>query len=437
MLPLRTMAYFGLFSLAVLGAILYHPIVGIYAYLVTYNVNPLGQWWGGYLPDFATRYAFILAVATSIGVFLHWGKLRMQTVLERQEVLLILFLGVIWLSVLLGQGWGVHYNVIKMTKVVFIILLASRIITTFSFYEGMLWVLIISGLYLGFEMYSGSGVRIGGRFHAGVGGSDFGEGNFLAAHFAYVIPLIGALFLKGTWKSRGICLVSAVFILNAIVITRSRGAFLALGVGALAAIFLTIWLRGHRKKIAALMVLGVVGAVYLTDPGFWSRMETLQVSDEITESRDASAVGRLVAWRGAWEMAQDYPLGVGVNESFNFLGIYVPEMENRDIHNTYLRCLAELGFHGLLMLVLLIGNAFWMLYRIDGSAKHLSQDRGMDYYLHSFALKIAILVYLTAAIFISSVFIEEFYWLLMMPVFLKRALDNDLYDDARPGGNEA
>ncbi len=423
------MAYLGLFGLAMLGAIFYHPIVGLYAYLVTYNINPMGQWWGGFLPEWAMRYSYWLVIATTLGVIIHWSKLKFVTFLERQEVLLLLFLGIIWLSVLVGQGWEVHYNVTKMTKVVFVLLLASHLVTTYRFYEGMLWILIIAGFYLGYEMYSGAGTYWGGRFHAGVGGSDFGEGNFLAAHFAFILPFIGVMFLKGAWKVRGLCLLSAVFIINAIVITRSRGAFLALAVGALAALFWGMWLKGHRKKVLVLITLGIVGGVYLTDPGFWGRMETIQPSsDEVMQTRDASAEGRLDAWRGAWAMVQDYPLGVGVNESFNFMGYYMPHLEGRDIHNTYFRCLAELGFHGLFLLVLLIGNAFIMLFAIERSAKTLDTNRAQAYHLHAFALKISLVIYLSAAMFISSVFIEEFYWMLMMPVFLKRALDNEIQE---------
>ena len=80
--------------------------------------------------------------------------------------------------------------------------------------------------------------------------------------------------------------------------------------------------------------------------------------------------------------------------------------------------------------MLLISNAFWMLFAIDRAAQGLGKERIFGYHLHVFALKTALVIYLSAAMFISSVYIEELYWLLMMPVFLKRALDNELAADA-------
>ena len=426
-MPLRTLLYLGLFIVAFFGSIFAHPIIGVYAYLATYNINPLGQWWGAYLPGFAQRYAMLLALAIGLGVLFQHSKLRYGRLLERQEVLLILFVGLMWLSVIIGQGAGVHFNVEKMTKVLIVLLMASHIITTRKFFEGMVWVFIISGLYLGYEMYGGAGTTRGGRFDAGVGGSDFGEGNFLAAHFAFILPFIGVVLARSNWKVRLFTLIPAVFIVNAIVITRSRGAFLALAVACVAAFLLSTRVKQHRKKIVALIIVGIIGAVSLTDDRFWERMGTIGVEEEFGE-RDLSAQHRLDAWHGAWLMVQDYPLGVGVGNFFGHIGDYYPHLRGRDTHNTYLRCLAELGFHGFFVLAMLIASAFFMLWKIERRAESLEPDPQSFFHLYAFALKLSLISYLVAAMFISSVYIEEFYWLLMMPVFLKRALDNEIND---------
>ena len=124
-------------------------------------------------------------------------------------------------------------------------------------------------------------------------------------------------------------------------------------------------------------------------------------------------------------MAKDYPLGVGVGQFFGHAGNYVPEAAGRDTHNTFLRCLAELGFHGLLVLLLMIFTSFLILRRIEISSTRLAPEYGRFYLLNAFAIKISLIVYFVTAMFISSVYIEEMYWLLMMPVFLKRALENE------------
>ena len=99
---------------------------------------------------------------------------------------------------------------------------------------------------------------------------------------------------------------------------------------------------------------------------------------------DASARGRLLAWEAALSMASDYPLGVGEGNFKKYIGQYNPEMIGRDTHNTFLRCLAELGVQGAFVLLLLIGNAFWILFRLKKKIQDLpQQERFLVAYLCS------------------------------------------------------
>lgn len=141
MLPFKTLAYLGLFSLALLASIFYHPIAGVLAYLVTYDINPIGQWWGSFLPGIFERYSLLLAIAIGLGIFIHHRKLRYRRFWESQEIFLFLFLCAIGLSLIVGQGMSLPYNVIKMAKVVLIIFMASHIITIQKYFDAMIWVL--------------------------------------------------------------------------------------------------------------------------------------------------------------------------------------------------------------------------------------------------------------------------------------------------------
>ncbi len=424
-MPLKTLLYIFLFVPAVAGSVVVHPIIGIYAYLATYNINPLGHWWGQSLPDIMARYSMILGIAVMLGVVVKRQKLWFENILEFQEILLLLFIAIMWLTVLFHEQTSVPYNVVKMTKVVLILLLASHIITTRKFFEGFIWVLIVSGLILAFELRSGAGSFVGGRFNAGVGGSDFGESNFLAAHFAILLPFIGVLLLQGEWKSRLTCLLAAVFILDSIVLLRSRGTFLGLAIGVCSALLFSGQIKRYRKIILLLIMAGLVGGYSLTNVSFWQRMGTIKV--ETPSDRDTSAQSRLDVWRGAWQMSLDNPLGIGVDVFFDRIGDYIPEHVGRDAHNTYLRCLTELGFIGLVILLLMIITAFRMLEEIKKRLTLLADADAEKYRLYVYAISIALIIYLVSVTFISSVYIEEFYWLLMMPVFVKRALDTELF----------
>jgi len=420
-LPIKAIIYLILLALGSLGSVVYHPLIGLIGYILTYNINPVGHWWGVPLVDWGIRYSLFLAVGTGIGIIIHSSKLKYKSLFVSQEILLILFLGIIWLSIPLGFGFNPEdSNVIKMTKVIIILLMANHIVTDLKKYEIMLWTLIIAGLYLGYETYIAPNWMFeGGRFNIGVGGSDFSEGNFLGAHFGLLLPFIGAMFLKGGWKSKGLCLISGLFVTNSIILCRSRGVFLAILAGILSAIILSI--PKQRFKILFGISIAIVGAIFLTDPGFWERMELIETDAAQT---DASARGRLLVWEVALSMASDYPLGVGEGNFKTYIGQYNPEMVGRDTHNTFFRCLAELGIQGAFVLMLLIGNAFWILHKLKSDVKYLPQKR--DFLWHIYALKIALIIYLVAGIFITHTYIEEFYWLLMFPVLLKRSVENQL-----------
>jgi O-antigen ligase len=421
MLPLKTILYLILLSSAVLGSVVYTPLIGIFGYVATYNINPVGHWWGSVLVDWGVRYSLFLAIATGLGIVFHRSKIKFQRLFASQEILLIIFLSLIWLSILLGFGFNqAESNAIKMAKVTIILLMASHLITSLRRYEMMIWILIIAGFYLGVEAFTApSWMFLGGRLDSGIGGSDFGEGNFLGAHFAMLLPFMGVMFFKGGWKSKVICLLPGVFVTNSIILCRSRGIFLAILVGIISAIIFSI--RRQRLKIFLGISIAMGGAIFLTDPGFWRRMEHI---DARVAQTDASTWRRLLAWEVALQMVSDHPLGIGEGNFKTYIGRYKPEMAGRDTHNTFLRCLAELGFQGAIVLCLLIGNAFYMLFKIKKNAGDLPDKQ--EFLWHIYGLKIALIIYVVAGMFITHTYIEEFYWLLMFPVLLKRAVENEL-----------
>ncbi len=284
----------------------------------------------------------------------------------------------------------------------------------------MLWVLVVASLCLGIEVYrAGPWYFTGGRIEDGIGGSDFSEGNFLAAHFSMSLPFISIMFLKGGWKSKTVCFFAAAFSINSIILCRSRGVFLALIAGAICAAVLAQAVG--RKKIIPWVLVGLLGAFSLTDPGFWIRMKEITFS---TEQMDGATLGRIDAWKGAFEMVKEHPLGVGEGNFKRIIGKYNPVAAGKDTHNTLLRCLAELGIQGLFVLLLLIGNAFRVLWSVSRLAEQ--SDKGKDFLWHIYAVRVALVIFLCSGLFITHTYVEEFYWLLMFPLFLKRSVQNEL-----------
>jgi putative inorganic carbon (HCO3(-)) transporter len=421
MLSIATILYIFLLVVVCFGSIFYHPFVGTIGYLATYCVSPSGKWWGEFLSRMGIHYSQIIVLTIMVGAVIHRRRLKFKKYLVSQEILLIIFLGVIWLSIPLGLGFNeTQSNALKMTKAIIVLLMASHVITELKRYEAMIWTLIGAGLYLGLEAYTAPAWMFqGGRLNVGIGGSDFSEGNFLGAHFAMLLPFLGVMFLKGGWKSKVICLVTGILVTNGIILCRSRGVFLATLVGAISAIIFSV--RGNRLKIVFGLGIAFVGGFILTDPGFWTRMESIDV---ITPQIDASSEGRILVWGAALSISSEHPLGIGEGNFKTYIGRYNPKMIGRDTHNTFLKCLTELGVQGAVVLLLLIANAFRILFRLKKDIELLPNKTNILWHIYS--QKIALITFLVAGLFITHTYIEEFYWLLMFPVFLKRSVEDQI-----------
>lgn len=419
MLSFKSILYISLLLTGMFGSVAYHPLIGIIGYILTYNVNPVGYWWGASLPSLGIRSSLFLAIATGIGMIIHRSKLKLKISLGMQETLLLIFLGLILLSIPLGLGFNEgESNALKMIKVVIIILMASHIITDLKKYEMTVWTLIIAGLVLAVEIYNAPGSMFRqGRFNVGIGGSDFSDGNFLGAHFAMVLPLIGIMFLKGGWKSRIVCLISGVFVANSIILCRSRGVFLGILAGLISAVIFSV--PRKRLVISFGICVAIVGGLYLSDPGYLKRMGDIAIEKS---QLDDSSRGRVLAWEAAFEMVSRYPLGIGEGNFKKYVGDYNPRIPGKDTHNTFLRCLAELGIGGLLVYLLLIGNAFRILHKIGKQAKTIKNS--MNFIWHIYGIRVSLIIFITCGLTMTHTYIEELYWLLCFPIFLEKSVKN-------------
>lgn len=182
-----------------------------------------------------------------------------------------------------------------------------------------------------------------------------GDGNDFAWSLNVALPI--AFYLVFSSKKLIIRLVAIAaigMILLGIIGTQSRGASLAMVAG-----FLYYFLFVTKKKSSALLIISIVaGVVVMVAPdNYFNRMETISNYEE-----DTSAMGRIHAWRTATEMAVDHPLlGVGAG-SFN--SAYGRDYRKPDdpvrwisTHSVYFKVLAEYGFPGIIIFVLIIFSA--------------------------------------------------------------------------------
>jgi len=423
--PLKTILFGLSFAIALTAAALYAPVWGVCAYVLNYSIGPERQWWAVPLRQWDIRFSFMLAGATALGAVLHYRRLRFGRFgWMGQEKLLLLFLSLVWLSTLIGEPTVGAYTVVdhptvKMTKIIIFVLLLTHIVTELKSLDLLLWTMVLSALWLGVEAYRVPyGAFQRGRLE-GVGGPDFTEANFLGAYVAALLPIVGVQLLQAKWRGKLFCLVAGVFATNLLVLTRSRGAVVGLAVGGFTALLLAP--RWARVKIAAGLVIALLGGLYLSDAQFLNRAATITRSED---QRDVSAQSRINLTRVGLQMLADYPQGIGAGNYFQVIGRYIPQYRGKDAHNTYLRCATELGLQGGAVFVLLIINALRTLRRVAKQAAAFPEEARQKVVYLCYGLAVCMSVLFGCCLTMSLTYVEYLWWILALPVCLERAVQN-------------
>jgi O-antigen ligase len=421
--PLKGLLFLGLFLFVALSA-LFAPYLGVYGYIADYCLGASNQWWGKAIAHLGVRFSFTLALATALGMLLNWGKLSFgDQLLTRQEKLLLLFLFIVWFSSLInpetrGRYSTVDHPTMKFSKVVFFCFLMTHIITDIKKLSGLFWVLVTISLLLGIQAWSAQeGAFRTGRLE-GIGGADFFDANYFAAFMAAILPIIGIQFLRAKWYGKIFCFFSAAFATNAVILCRSRGAFLGILVGIFASF---IWVpTTHRKKLVICVILGALGGLYLSDEAFIERIGTIDIRKE---NLDESAFSRIRLWTAGLKMVIDHPLGVGAGNWYQNIERYIPEYVGKDSHSGYVKCIAELGLHGVVVffaLLIVILKSLLVFRNLPGNSYHKKEDIE----LISFSLLVSISILLTCCVTMSLIYAEFLWIMLSLVVCLKRSVDN-------------
>jgi O-antigen ligase len=414
-MSLTCIAFLIIYVAFAVACLAFHPRYGAIGYYATYIISPGTSWWGMPLAQRGFRFSQFMAFITILGLIIHLRRLRFRNIVTNQEICLFLFIVTVWIAGLLNPApFGEDNQATKLTKAALMILALRFSIDDLRSFRYLIWALLLASAWGAFDTRLLAN-RVGSRIHIGSGGSDFLEGNFLAAHLAALLPLLGILILEGRMHIKIFLTAISAIIVDTIIQCRSRGAFIAIMGGTACAIAFAP--KGIRRNVFLLILAGIMGSLVLIDADFWRRMHTIDFATTITE-QDSSSAGRLLAWRTAIAMASDHPMGVGYNNFKHFAGNYEPSILGKDTHNTYLRCLAELGIQGTILLSLLILNALLQSFRLLRTPR-LNSD-SPAFAIMSYALCLSLSIYLLAGVFISLTFIEDFYLIIMLPGILQR-----------------
>lgn len=403
-----------------LGA-MFNPTYGVLLYILVYHLNPETQWWGANVRAFELRTSFLIALSTSIGVLIGWKRFRRgESQFPLMFVLMLAFLLYCFLVSMTGlQPLGSEHSrmrIDKLMRISIFVFLLIRIVRTTVQFRWLLWSWMAGTIYIGYQAWSGVGGTESGRLSSRLGGADFNQSSGLAAHMVPMTALAGFLFFSShTKRGRVFALLAAAFAINTIIMTRTRNALPGLVVLILFGLLRLP--KGFRVKCFLGIVVGLLLSMQLTDDAWWTRMSTLKNPGE-----DRSISLRFDYWNAAVKMAADYPWGVGVGHYRYLVPQYVTGLEiGRSAHSTYFQCLAELGYPGLLLYLLVIAAAIYHLERARWSGKNWEAIADTDpelaaeqreLHLLATANEVALCGFLVCAAFTSRLWVEGL-WVLM------------------------
>lgn len=178
--------------------------------------------------------------------------------------------------------------------------------------------------------------------------------------------------------------------------------------------------RNLKRNILVAMVLGIGLFLNLADKHFIDRVTAFN-----EYGTEASSASRLTIWTASLSLLQDHPFGVGIGNFKEYIGNYDSSVLGRDAHNTIVRCYSELGLHGLAAFIALYLSAFTQLKRIRKKVAVTAVEYEINLYV--FAIFCALLICFIAGLFSTVLYIEFFWWLLVLPICLERSVDLEIW----------
>ena len=262
--------------------------------------------------------------------------------------------------------------------------------------SGVLWTIVLVGLVvasLGLLQYNGIHLIPQPEAVGDMPLSTLGNPNFVAHYLEVVILLtVGLLPVRRRLWERFLLAVTLVVTCSHMVLTQSRGGWLATAVGLLV-LFLA---RRKRFRWGTSPVLAIV-VVALLSPAvelvlnnvYWGqdslndrfgRIAKNSIDRALSsfERRDFSISQRRIVWADTFELIEEhFWLGVGPGNYELFLPAHRSVTRHRAwkelmggrtqvafrAHNEYLEVLAESGIFGLAALLWLLGTMLWVGYR--------------------------------------------------------------------------
>ncbi len=249
-----------------------------------------------------------------------------------------------------------------------------------------------------FALATGFGYRI-----YGPPATQFEENNAFAVAVLINVPLLILCYreINNGWVKKGLLVAIGLHYVSALA-SWSRGALLAMG----AMTFILIW-NSKRRWIAVLaLVVGMVVVVQSLPEAWFQRMHTLG-----TYEQDASAQGRLEAWKDGFHYALRHPLTGAGFEGWRWV-------TRKDWHSSYVEMFSEHGFLAFGVWFSMLVGTFVSLSRLPKRTRGISELKWVENY--SYMVRASLVAYMVGTAFLGLSYWDLLYHLIFIAVLIKK-----------------
>ncbi|WP_413111332.1 O-antigen ligase family protein [Thaumasiovibrio sp. DFM-14] len=357
----------------------------------------------------------LLALASLAGLGWQLWMSRSRLVWLPIHSLLTLFSLWVLLSCFMATNRGIAFASFNGTYIkIFIMVLAIGWLPShlnqlkkFSF-----WLLICGALIASIALYNqaqGIGLVEGTRVTIGRSiGSMLGDPNDLALVLQFPVSFALAYSFYGPKLHRTFAACCFILLVMGVLATQSRGGLL----GISATVFVLTLIRSRSLFLPGMIGLTSLAALVIA-AGIGDRSSGGAAETGV----DASAMGRLYAWVAAFRMAVSNPFtGVGLKNFYSNYYFYSPHWDgkNHAVHSTWFQILAEIGFAGLALFLLLLASVFKLSYQL------LGQLKGSDMQPFAEGLWLGIIAFCVSGTFLTQGFTWPLYILIGLLIALHR-----------------
>ena len=409
------------------------PFYGIVLWTIVAFANP--QWYAWSMSG-QLAWAEVVAIPTLIGMVIYF---RDYSRLASREMVLILILW-IWFTITSivsahtpafepnsADTWE-HW--LLVSKILLMTMVTTVIVNSFERLRLLLITIaccfgIFVGKALPFIILTSGTDRLYGPPNSMIAdNNDFGLAlNMTLPVFFFLAQTEERGWVKKIWWTLFAITIPGVFF------TYSRGALLGL-VGVMVGLFLQV---RRRFLLIPVVLMGILVAVVFAPQSWRDRMDPTGAN-----AIDASALSRVNAWTFCWRLASDYPVFGGGFDTFTqrLFNQYAPNPGDvHGPHSIYFGLLAEHGFPGLALYLLLVGSCFASTHWVVKHAEYYDDTTAAKYAL---MLRLSLVGFLLSGTFLGRAYFDYFFTIVACIAVLKsicrqrwEAMDEES-DDSEP-----